>query len=249
MAINRFDVGCIYLIINIINNKFYIGSSNNFNRRKKEHLNQLECNTHFNKYLQSSYNKYGKSNFIFVKLFNNINKLEVEQVILNYADINNNKNCYNLSDLASCPNNNKKVYRISKDLNSFKKYKSIKQASKDNNIESSNISSCCLRKRTTAGGFYWSFDEPKNFKPKVNNYVGAKSKEHKKIASTNMLKAQKVASKNRSKKVTDLNTNKIYNSISEASKDLKVCSSTISNTVNKKVKNNLNIVYYEHFEI
>ena len=51
----------IYQIV--INNKGYIGSTNNFSRRKNEHISLLKRNTHTNKKLQNSYNKYKKFNF------------------------------------------------------------------------------------------------------------------------------------------------------------------------------------------
>jgi group I intron endonuclease len=54
----------IYKITNIINNKCYIGQSRNIKQRITNHFNQLKRNTHNNKYLQRSYNKYGKDNFI-----------------------------------------------------------------------------------------------------------------------------------------------------------------------------------------
>ena len=54
----------VYKITNIITNKFYIGSSNNIQERIKTHFRELKNNRHLNKHLQSSYNKYGKDNFI-----------------------------------------------------------------------------------------------------------------------------------------------------------------------------------------
>jgi group I intron endonuclease len=48
----------VYQIYNPINNKRYIGSSINVERRLKEHLRNLKKNTHCNIYLQSAYNKY-----------------------------------------------------------------------------------------------------------------------------------------------------------------------------------------------
>ena len=54
----------VYKITNIITNKFYIGSSNNIQERIKTHFKELKNNRHPNKHLQSSYNKYGKDNFI-----------------------------------------------------------------------------------------------------------------------------------------------------------------------------------------
>lgn len=48
----------VYQIYNPINNKRYIGSSINVERRLKEHLRNLKRNKHINSYLQSAYNKY-----------------------------------------------------------------------------------------------------------------------------------------------------------------------------------------------
>ena len=55
----------IYKIINIVNEKFYIGSARNFDIRKKTHLYTLRNNKHANEYLQLSFNKYGEINFKF----------------------------------------------------------------------------------------------------------------------------------------------------------------------------------------
>jgi group I intron endonuclease len=49
----------IYQIINIINEKKYIGSSNNLNKRWRDHRNSLRMNEHHNILLQRIYNKYG----------------------------------------------------------------------------------------------------------------------------------------------------------------------------------------------
>lgn len=53
----------IYKITNIINNKFYIGSSVNIYQRLKHHYSDLKNNKHGNKYFLRSYIKYGKNNF------------------------------------------------------------------------------------------------------------------------------------------------------------------------------------------
>lgn len=53
----------VYKIVNIVTNKFYIGSSKNIEYRWKRHLYFLNKNNHDNVYLQNSYNKYGKDSF------------------------------------------------------------------------------------------------------------------------------------------------------------------------------------------
>lgn len=57
--------GGIYKITNIINGKFYIGSSVNLNRRKSRHFEDFRKNIHSNPHFQNAYNKYGEENFIF----------------------------------------------------------------------------------------------------------------------------------------------------------------------------------------
>lgn len=55
----------IYYIENQINNKKYIGQSNNIKDRWRRHISELNKNKHHNDYLQKSWNKYGENNFVF----------------------------------------------------------------------------------------------------------------------------------------------------------------------------------------
>lgn len=55
----------IYSITNIISKKIYIGQSANIKSRWVKHKTALRENTHANKHLQSSWNKYGESAFVF----------------------------------------------------------------------------------------------------------------------------------------------------------------------------------------
>jgi group I intron endonuclease len=56
----------IYKIINVINNKFYVGSAVDFRRRKRIHWWKLRRGDHVNKHLQAAWNKYGEKSFTFV---------------------------------------------------------------------------------------------------------------------------------------------------------------------------------------
>lgn len=58
----------IYAILNIVNDKCYIGSAIDFADRWRLHLLELNRNKHHNRHLQASWNTYGKENFIFVVL-------------------------------------------------------------------------------------------------------------------------------------------------------------------------------------
>jgi len=53
----------IYKIVNLINEKIYVGSSINLKSRKYDHFRRLELGKHENNHLQNSYNKYKKENF------------------------------------------------------------------------------------------------------------------------------------------------------------------------------------------
>lgn len=55
----------IYKITCLSNNKLYIGSSKNIEKRFKTHINQLNKNKHINEHLQSAWNLYGQNNFLF----------------------------------------------------------------------------------------------------------------------------------------------------------------------------------------
>lgn len=58
----------IYKIVNLVNNKIYIGSSVNLCKRKSAHFSYLKNNSHPNNRLQNAYNKYGFECFSFIVL-------------------------------------------------------------------------------------------------------------------------------------------------------------------------------------
>ena len=61
-------MSCVYEIRNLQSDTIYIGSTKNFERRKKQHLYYLNNNQHTNSYLQNAWNKYGEKNFKFMIL-------------------------------------------------------------------------------------------------------------------------------------------------------------------------------------
>ena len=72
---------CIYSIRNNINGKLYIGSAIGHYRRKAQHFYLLRRGLHWNKHLQSSYNKYGESifEFIVIEFIENIEDLQKKE--------------------------------------------------------------------------------------------------------------------------------------------------------------------------
>jgi group I intron endonuclease len=55
----------IYKIVNLVNDKFYVGSTINKKVRFREHRKQLRGNRHHCKHLQAAWNKYGEEKFDF----------------------------------------------------------------------------------------------------------------------------------------------------------------------------------------
>jgi group I intron endonuclease len=55
----------IYKIVNLVNDKFYVGSTVNKKVRFREHRKQLRGNRHHCKHLQAAWNKYGEEKFDF----------------------------------------------------------------------------------------------------------------------------------------------------------------------------------------
>lgn len=77
----------VYKITNIIDNKIYIGSTNQtFLKRLTQHYLELRKNNHKNDYLQYSWNKYGEISFIFeiIEITNKSETLEKEQYWMDY---------------------------------------------------------------------------------------------------------------------------------------------------------------------
>lgn len=77
----------IYKITCLANEKVYVGSAVNLDRRYKEHFKSLEKGKHPNQYLQKTFNKYGSESFTFevIEFIDDVRYLiRAEQVWLDY---------------------------------------------------------------------------------------------------------------------------------------------------------------------
>ncbi len=83
------NVSAIYMIVNIVNDKVYIGSASNFRYRRKHHRHYLNTNQHHNKYLQHSWNKYGEDAFIWTILEIIKDKSKLDEIEQKWLDIYN----------------------------------------------------------------------------------------------------------------------------------------------------------------
>lgn len=77
----------IYLIVNLITNKFYVGSAIDIEARWRTHNYDLNKNQHHSPRLQNAYNKYGADNFSCVVLeeTSENTRIEREQFWIDYT--------------------------------------------------------------------------------------------------------------------------------------------------------------------
>lgn len=88
----------IYVITNKVNNKVYIGQSENIELRFNQHLTMLKGNRHTNKHMQNAYNKYGEENFGFDTLYiakDNEDLNHLESLFISLYKTNNQEIGYN----------------------------------------------------------------------------------------------------------------------------------------------------------
>jgi group I intron endonuclease len=94
----------IYKIVNLVNDKFYVGSTNNKKVRFRQHRKLLRRNKHHCKHLQASWNKYGEDKFKFVVVEEVDSDTPLHEVEELYLMRNVGKpHCYNSGYSAKAP--------------------------------------------------------------------------------------------------------------------------------------------------
>lgn len=93
----------VYQIRNLVNNKVYIGSTiTSFIYRWRQHHSKLKMGKHENTHLQSSYTKYGDSNFEYTILYVGTSLEDIrtkEQELITSLDSCNSDKGYNLDSI------------------------------------------------------------------------------------------------------------------------------------------------------
>jgi len=157
---------CIYQILNKVNGKFYIGSTNNFKRRKSSHLWPLRNNKHKCPYLQHAWNKYGEENFEFL-ILEQVEKLE-DLVTIEQYYFDTLKPEYNILKIAgtsightfkktkeavekTASKRRVKVLQYDLNENLIKVWDSITEASKTLGLPFACIVACCKGTQHTTG--------------------------------------------------------------------------------------------------
>lgn len=100
----------IYVIRCIFEDKVYIGSSVDINRRWTEHRSKLNTQKHANKQLQEDWDCYGDESFIFEVIEETTELIKAEQRYLNSLW----PNCYNSSQNAWNPQRNSETIQKGK---------------------------------------------------------------------------------------------------------------------------------------
>jgi group I intron endonuclease len=95
---------CIYKIINAVNNKFYVGSAVNYEKRKARHLWRLRRGDHANKHLQAAWLKYGEQAFVFavVQVVSETDDLLAAENVWLHEHVGKDY-CYNIATDATAP--------------------------------------------------------------------------------------------------------------------------------------------------
>lgn len=223
------DLCGIYKIVNIVNDKIYIGQSKHIKQRWCEHKKELKKNKHRNEYLQRAWNKYGESNFIheIIELCDESELDEKEVYYINFYNSMNPNKGYNLhsgglrhticsestriklknSGTGANNPNSKKVIR----LEDNQVYDSINLAAQNNNTHAAMIYRCCTQQRYTAGNYHWMYlsDFRETSDEEIKNLLFYKDP-------------------GKTKSIIYLNSNEIFSSINEASEKLNINANSIS---------------------
>jgi hypothetical protein len=172
----------IYKITNKINGKFYIGSSKDLTRRRKDHFRLLKKGVNHSTLLQRAVNKYGLNNFVFEiivecsehllfiveqKLVNELNpeyNIAIENVAVPNGLPYKDKFLYKkyAEDRLKSNNNfgwkSRSIIKFDNEGNELKEYPSLKSYAEEHNCAIGSVGKA-LKKGTRCKGFYLKYKE------------------------------------------------------------------------------------------
>lgn len=195
-------VSGLYQIINLVNNKMYIGSAVNLRRRVHKHYYELTKGVHNNEHLLRAFNKYGESKFkvnIFIMNVSHDVLLSKEKQFIIQCDaltkgynmiLDNSEHFKDLNKSYKHIESNRNIQQ--KAVLGFNRFtgikvyhcKSLTEAAKLINDQTTNISQCCNGKLNYVKDIIWIYAKAYDSKTKYTftEYAskGRKfSKEHK----------------------------------------------------------------------
>jgi hypothetical protein len=169
----------IYKITNCINGKFYIGSSKNLIRRKKDHFRLLAKGNNHSIVLQNAVNKYGLDNFIFeiiIECSENVLFI-IEQKLVDELKPEYNIAVQNVSVPTGLPYKDKSLYKkyakerlsnsnfgwksrviiqLNNEKQELKEYSSLKAYAEEHKCAIASVGKA-LKKGTKCKGFYLKY--------------------------------------------------------------------------------------------
>lgn len=242
----------IYKILNTITDKFYLGSTKQFEKRITKHKRELKNNVHHCIYLQRSYNKHGVGVFSYsiIETSENIDQFQWEQTFLDELDFSK---CYNVSkfagggDLISYhPNRNEIIQKISETLKRKYKDKEIilpNVFGENNNNWKGGITlqtACVCGNVKKYNSNVCNYCRDRNG---INNpFYGKFHTEEVKKKMSNLMKGIYKGSQEKSVIIDNIT----YKSLSEASRQLSINSSTILFRIRSKNERFSNYNYIEN---
>ena len=196
---------CIYKHTNIINGKCYIGQTCQDPERRWNLGKSYSRNFKFGKAID----KYGWTSFSHTIIESGINtQSEANEKEIFYINLFNSFiNGYNSTKGGdNFDHLGNEVVQISLNNEIIRKYSSSADAERNTGILAQNIAACLIGRQITAGGFYWAQGNINidNWKPPKNR---------------------------KDKQIICIETKKVFNSITEASDNMKISLSSISKCV------------------
>ena len=170
----------VYKITNQINGKFYIGSSKDLSRRKKDHFRLLKKGINHSILLQRAVNKYGLNNFIFEVIAECSEELlfTIEQKLVDELKPKYNIAIQDVSVPTGLPYKDKTLYKkyaedrlkennsfgwkskiiikLDDEGNELKEYPSLKSYAEEHNCAIGSVGKA-LKKGTKCKGFYLKY--------------------------------------------------------------------------------------------
>lgn len=170
----------VYKITNEINGKFYVGSTKDLSRRKKDHFRLLKKGINHSTILQKAVNKYGIDNFKFEILVECSESLlfTIEQQLVNELKPEYNIAIENVAVPTGLPYKDKSLYKkyaeerlkcknnfgwksrailkLDSSGNLIKEYPSLKSYAQEHNCAIGSVGKA-LKKGTKCKGFYLKY--------------------------------------------------------------------------------------------